>query len=151
MSSHTRDLRLSMVQGFWQVTLEAVVVSSKVVLRSQTVVLDTGTTVIIAPLSEVDKVYAAIPSAHSVGNGFYTLDCSSIPIVSLTFGSRSFDISPSLFNLGKLGDSTNHCFGGIIGADGLDFWIIGDMFLQGVYTEFDFGKNRVGFANNLNA
>lgn len=28
----------------------------------------------------------------------------------------------------------------------IDFWIVGDVFLQNVYTAWDVGSNRIGFA-----
>ncbi|KAH8103902.1 Asp-domain-containing protein [Cristinia sonorae] len=141
-------------QGFWQVAIEAVSVSSITIVQSQAAVIDTGTTVIIAPTSSADQVYAAIPSSRKLGNGFYAIPCSSLPTISLTFSGKPFKVSPALLNLGPLSvegtanseGGVPECFGGIVGSDDVQFWVVGDLFLQGVYTEFDFGKNRVGFA-----
>lgn len=121
-------------------------VSSENALEDQSAVIDTGTTVVIAPTAAADTVYAVIADSTKLGNGFYTLPCSSMPTVSLIFAGQPFEISPDLFNLGEVSDDASRCFGGIVGTDEVDFWIIGDIFLQGVYTEFDFGNNRVGFA-----
>ena len=37
------------------------------------------------------------------------------------------------------------CFGGISSHDD-NHWLVGDVFLQNVYSTFDVGKKRVGFA-----
>lgn len=138
---------LMITQGFWQVDLNAVSVASKVVARSQAAMVDTGTTGIIGPTAAVDAFYAAIPLSVKLGNGFYTLPCSSMPKdITFTFAGQPLAVSDILFNLGPIGMKTDRCFGGIMGEDDIDFWILGDMFLQGVYTEFDFAKSRVGFA-----
>lgn len=38
------------------------------------------------------------------------------------------------------------CVGAVVAADGIPFWVLGDTFLRGVYTAFDMGSQRVGFA-----
>ena len=74
--------------------------------------------------------------------------CSAIPTVSFSFGGSEFAISPALFNLGKVTGTAN-CIGALVGSDIAERasgWIIGDVFLQNVYTVFDVGNLRVGFA-----
>ena len=63
----------------------------------------------------------------------------------MTFGGRSFPISLDSFNLGVL--TGNECVGGVMGSTGLPFEVVGDVFLQNVYTAFDVGNSRVGFAS----
>lgn len=66
--------------------------------------------------------------------------------MSFTFGGQAFDIPPSLFNLGRVKAKSTQCVGAIVASDTFSFWVVGDVFLQTVYTEFDMGNNVVGFA-----
>lgn len=138
-------------QGYWQVTLGSVNVNSAAVasLRNVQSIIDTGTTLIIAPHKQVQDFYASIPGSKNayatVGNGFYTFPCSSTPAVSLAFSGRSFSIDSKYFNLGRVNSRSKDCVGAIVGSS-FNFWIVGDRFLQNVYTSFDLGNNRVGFA-----
>lgn len=51
-------------------------------------------------------------------------------------------------NLGAVQPGSDRCVGSIVGQDiGMPAWIVGDRFMQGVYTTFDVAGQRVGFAN----
>jgi len=71
--------------------------------------------------------------------------CNANVTVAITFGGTTFPISKNTLSLGPI--DSNNCVGSISGFDNLEFWIIGDSFLQNVYTVFDLGNNRVGFAS----
>lgn len=112
-------------------------------------IIDTGTTYILGDDANVRALYALIPGSQDasnvIGPGFYTFPCDSSPDVSFTFGGTAFAISPKLFNLGRLYSGSNDCVGAVIGGR-QSFWIVGDTFLQGVYSIFDLGNDQVGFA-----
>lgn len=137
-------------EGFWQVDLDSVNVDGQPVVSKQSSIIDTGTTLVLGDSDNVAKFYAAIPGSQdasdTVGEGFFTVPCDKIPNISLTFGGQSFAISESTFNLGLAEVNSSDCVGGIAAADLGAFWIVGDVFLQNVYTSFDIGGKRVGFA-----
>ncbi|KAF7982811.1 hypothetical protein HWV62_25743 [Athelia sp. TMB] len=138
-------------EGYWQVALDGVSVGGSKTLDSLDSIIDTGTTLIVGDSTNVAKLYKAIPgskdASSSVGAGFYTVPCDSIPDISLTFNGQSFDISSTSFNLGPATSGSSDCVGGISSQDSdSSFWIVGDVFLQNTYTVFDVGNSQVGFA-----
>ncbi|KAI0312482.1 aspartic peptidase domain-containing protein [Amylostereum chailletii] len=135
-------------QGYWQVNLGAVAVNGKKVVSSTSSIIDTGTTLIIGDTTNVKAVYAQIPGSKSAGGGTYSIPCNSSTPLSLTFGSKQFTINLSTFTVGKISSGSSQCLGGLAEDDsiGSKFWIIGDVFLRNVYTLFDVGSARVGFA-----
>ncbi|KAF9221253.1 Asp-domain-containing protein [Gyrodon lividus] len=137
-------------EGYWEVNMDSVDGNGQTVLSDVDCIIDTGTTLIVGMPSDVATLYQAIggtDASDTVGEGYYTFPCDSVPSVSLTFGGTSFPISPETFNLGTVSSGSSDCVGGIVGQDtGSSFWIIGDVFLANVYTAFDVGNSRVGFA-----
>ncbi|KAL4252094.1 peptidase A1 family protein [Abortiporus biennis] len=138
-----------LVKGYWQVLMDSVNVNGKKPATYLQAVIDTGTTLIIGDSTSVRNFYATIPGSKDASStfapGFYTVPCNAIPSVSLTFNGKSFTIAPALFNYGRPNTRSSDCIGSIVSSS-LNFWIIGDRFLQNVYTSFDLGNNRVGFA-----
>ncbi|KAI0305956.1 acid protease [Multifurca ochricompacta] len=113
----------------------------------QTAIIDTGTTQIVGDTSSVQAIYQQIPGSADAGQGTWTIPCDFNTPVSLTFGGQEFTVSPQTFNLGPESSGSSTCVGGIGALDNLGFWIVGDVFLQNVYTAFDLGQNQVGFAS----
>ena len=107
-------------------------------------IIDTGSSIIIGDRKSVAALYAAIPGSKALRDGYYSIPCSAMPTVSFTFGGQAYPIAPSLFNLGSSG--SQRCVGGIVASNKFNFWVVGDVFLQNVYSQFDMDLNCVRFA-----
>ncbi|KAJ8086387.1 hypothetical protein PM082_005210 [Marasmius tenuissimus] len=131
--------------------VDGVNVSGKTPVGPVHAIVDTGTALLLGDEKGVKAVYDAIPgskdASDTAGPGFFTVPCNSISNVSLTLGSEPFPISADTFNLGQVAEGSSDCVGGLASADTPDgLWVLGDVFLQNVYTVFDVEKEQVGFA-----
>lgn len=76
-------------QGFWEVNMDGVSVDGQDVgLKGRTCILDTGTTLIIAPAEDAAAVHKLIQGAKSDGQGGFTVPCTISQSVALTFGGK---------------------------------------------------------------
>jgi hypothetical protein len=112
-------------------------------------IIDTGTTLLVAPANAAEHIWSLVPSVtkSSVGAGYYEGDCNNIPLVSIEFGGRQYQIPASSMNLGSTYAGSGRCVLSLVaGHVGVNDWIVGDAFLQNVYATFDYAGNQVGFA-----
>jgi len=135
--------------GFWEVSMDNLRVNGDTILEDVPVIFDSGAHFIFGDWQRVEKVYEHL-HASFVENGdlgYYYLLCDSFPTLGLTFGGRTFEIPPDVFNIGPIRQNSNFCFGAVIAQrSDFEFWSVGIAFLQGVYSVFNYDTSQVGFA-----
>ncbi|GAA5917642.1 hypothetical protein JCM5296_004228 [Sporobolomyces johnsonii] len=137
-------------QGFWEGAVDDVAVDGQSLnLSGRTAILDTGTTLLIAPAPDAEAIHAAIPGAQSDGQGGFTLPCTTNATLSLTFGGKAFPLQSSDLTFLPVttnlkGDCVSSISSGTIG--GANEWLVGAVFLKNVYFATDVGSNVIGLA-----
>uniref|UniRef100_A0A7I4Y6N0 Peptidase A1 domain-containing protein n=1 Tax=Haemonchus contortus TaxID=6289 RepID=A0A7I4Y6N0_HAECO len=117
----------------------------------QQAIVDTGSSIITAPMSVVQQI-VNLAGAKASAQGTYEIECnttSSLPALIFTLGGQEFILEGSDYVV----QLNQTC---VLSFLGLDLpppigpiWILGDVFLRNVYTVFDHGNKRVGFANPI--
>jgi len=139
-------------QGFWEANMDAVTVDGQSTgLQGRTAILDTGTTLIIAPADDAAAVHKLIQGAQSDGQGGFTVPCTTKASVALSFGGTTFAIDPRDIAVQPVNpnDPTGDCVSGIAAGNvgGAQEWLVGDVFLKNAYFSTDVGKNTLSLAN----
>ncbi|KAF8480127.1 acid protease [Russula ochroleuca] len=136
------------VEAAWQATFTSISVNGKSVVGSTAAIFDTGTALIIGDPTGIAAIFNSISGAQAVGDGSYTIPCSFNTPISFNVGGKAVSISPASFNTGPVSQGSSTCAAGALASATLttDFWILGDVFLQNVYTAWDVGGSRIGFA-----
>ncbi|KAG9292775.1 hypothetical protein G9A89_006336 [Geosiphon pyriformis] len=133
--------------GFWEIAMDDATVNGKSLgFRSKTAIIDTGTSLLIAPPSDASKIHKAIDGSVEQQGQFF-VPCDTKAVVSLTFGGVSYEISPKDLArepISKRGLCISGIAGGTIGGD--EQWLVGDTFLKNVYSVYDQKNLAVGFA-----
>jgi len=132
--------------GYWSTGADRVKLNGHRILNNIDVILDSGSSLILANTSIANYIYGKIPDSKLV-NGSWTYPCDQDVNISFTFGGTEFTVLPSVFNYGRVSPSSKICQGGIgsIG-DEFDGLILGDVFMRSVYTKFDYAHKKIGFA-----
>lgn len=108
--------------------MDSINVNGKAAVSGLSIIVDSGTTLIVGDSANVKKFYKSIKgsadASSTVGSGFYTFPCSSAPTVTATFNGVSYTISKENFSLGPVSTGSSKCVGAVVsGNEG--FWIMG--------------------------
>ncbi|CAG8585688.1 9076_t:CDS:2 [Paraglomus occultum] len=134
--------------GIWVVLMSKVSVGSQDITLTQAnglTVLDTGTSVILAPTILAGQINTALGGTFSSQAQAYTIPCNqSPPDMTFTFGTAAFTIPGTDLVVKQGGTCVSAIIPGDIGG-GLSF-LLGDTFLKNNYAYFDMDGSTIGLA-----
>lgn len=100
-----------------------------------------------------DKLAGLCDALSFLGSSQAVVDCdklSELPDVSFTIAGKEFGLTPEQYILKVDAGGEAQCISGFMGLDipapAGPLWILGDIFLGAYHTVFDYGNERVGFA-----
>ncbi|KMY89626.1 lysosomal aspartic protease [Drosophila simulans] len=134
---------------YWQFTANSVKVRDILLCNGCQAIADTGTSLIAVPLRAY-KAINKVLNATDAGDGEAFVDCNNLcklPNVNLNIGGTTYTLTPKDYIYKVQADNNQTlCLSGFSYLQGNLLWILGDIFLGKVYTVFDVGKERIGFA-----
>lgn len=131
---------------YWQVSLDGVKMGDYSVSETNGII-DSGTSLLVGPKSEVAKLASAVGATQSP-LGQYTIDCAKVddlPDVVFTIAGVEYSIPGA----DTVIQSSGLCLFAFMGMDlpaSGPKWILGDVFMRKYYTVFDQGNKKIGFA-----
>ncbi|XP_016078809.1 PREDICTED: chymosin-like [Miniopterus natalensis] len=137
------------VQEYWQFTVDSVTVDGVVVACEGgcQAILDTGTSMLVGPSSDIFSIQKAI-GATKDQFGMFDINCqslSSMPTVVFHINGKMYPLPPSAYT----SQDSGFCTSGFQGDDSSEQWILGDVFIREYYSVFDRANNRVGLAKAI--
>lgn len=129
--------------GFW---LTEAKVKGKII----SAIIDSGSTVVVAPIDEVKTVFDRIDGIETTsqqGSLYAAYDCDRDLNISFTIGGKDIRLHKDLQKFGTTDDG--RCILSVIGQPEIPFhaWILGDTIFRGNSFIFDANNNRFGFAS----
>ncbi|KAJ5179783.1 Aspartic-type endopeptidase ctsD [Penicillium capsulatum] len=128
----------------WTIPMDDVYVDGKACnLSDKSATIDTGTTYILVPPADAEKVFALIPGSSKSGEN-YMIPCNSEAILELSFSGKKYAITPEDYVGSRSADG---CVSTIVSHQhsNENTWLVGDVFLKNVYSVFDFDNGQIGF------
>ncbi|KAK7032858.1 acid protease [Favolaschia claudopus] len=137
--------------GFWEIELGSVTVNGQILnLGRRSCILDTGTTLLIAPKSDVATIHDSIPGAkHDNSSNTWTVPCNTTASIALMIGNKSFPIQSEDLAFLPLENSTTMCTsaiaeGGV--SEGRTHWLCGNTVLKNVYLSTNEDTDQISVA-----
>lgn len=144
-------------QGFYEIPIQGVSVNGKTIDKlstGRTSILDTGTSLMVAPQSDAEAVHEQIPGAKSDGQGGFTVPCNTTSTLSFKFGGQDWPLLARDLIFVPLnenqpdGDCISSLGGGSVGQ--ANEWLVGAAALKRLYFATNANKNVIGLGKLAN-
>ncbi|KAJ3202242.1 Vacuolar protease A [Clydaea vesicula] len=153
-SKYTGEITYSPVtrKRYWEIELQGFKISStNLPVEGRTAAIDSGTSLIIVPVTDFKIINEALGGQYSTFfGGSYQFDCSKIqvlPVISFIFGEKEFSLKPEDYVARFETPSFKLCSSPFMSSgSSKSMWIVGDSFLRSYFSIYDFENSRVGFA-----
>eukprot|EP00604_Paraphysomonas_vestita_P002846 CAMPEP_0174818354 /NCGR_PEP_ID=MMETSP1107-20130205/1018_1 /TAXON_ID=36770 /ORGANISM="Paraphysomonas vestita, Strain GFlagA" /LENGTH=362 /DNA_ID=CAMNT_0016030085 /DNA_START=105 /DNA_END=1193 /DNA_ORIENTATION=+ len=134
---------------YWEITLDDLQISGQSFVGSgeSKAIVDSGTSILTGPSSEVSKI-ASLLGGKEIVEGEYLVKCdyTGFPDFVFKIDGNDYTLTPYDYLI----PDGNVCLLGIMALDIPEptgpLWILGDVFMRKYYTVFDVTNKRVGFA-----
>ncbi|KAH7023977.1 aspartic peptidase domain-containing protein [Ilyonectria destructans] len=133
---------------FWQITLTGYQVGGNPYQKFNWIsIVDTGTTLLLAPTDIVNAYYAKVKGAKmDPFMGVMVFPCTAkLPDFYFGLGPYRGKIPGAYMSYGPVGGGS--CYGGLQTSKGIGFAILGDILLKAQFVVFNIKAKTVGFAN----
>jgi len=136
-------------KGYWQFDIDDITIGGGSVTAVKTAIIDTGTSLLVGPKKEVRAITKKLGAKCSILTGECMVDCStlpSMPTIDVSFGGKSFSLTPKQYVLNVEGECLVGLMGMDIPAPMGPLWILGDVFIREYFTVFDVDNSQIGVA-----
>ncbi|KAK3315330.1 aspartic peptidase domain-containing protein [Apodospora peruviana] len=131
--------------GDWAVPMDDMGFDGKGIgIKGRLAYIDTGTSFVFGPPSDVAAIHKLIPGASSKDGVTYEVPCDINKPITISFSGVSYAVSPKDWVSGSGDKCTSNFYGHEVVKGS---WLLGDVFLKNVYSVFDADAVRIGFAN----
>ncbi|KZO96671.1 acid protease [Calocera viscosa TUFC12733] len=133
--------------GYWISTTDGVTVNGESLsISANTVLFDTGTTLLYGPFDDVYNIHAQIPGSEIDRNDDFYLPCNTNASVAFNFGGTDFAIEPQDLVYTET-SQTNLCVSAMQAMEGGPAaWLMGDVFLKNAYISLNGNANTIQLA-----
>jgi len=136
--------------NYWQIKMDAVIHNGTTFCGADgcKAIVDSGTSMITGPKELIDQINSKLGCMISGAQcvWLHCPDFDALPDLTFVLNNNKYTLTPREYIV----DMSGVCMSGLMSMDipapvG-PLWILGDKFMEKYYTVFDYGGNRVGFA-----
>ncbi|XP_022214625.2 lysosomal aspartic protease [Drosophila obscura] len=133
-------------KGYWQFDLKGFYLGDTKVSGSTQAIVDSGTSLIAAPTSAVNKINKILGCTVTSTGECWMKCAKKVPDVTFVIAGKEFVMAGNKLKLKVRTNKGNTICISAVSDMGTSFWILGDAFIRHFCTVFDVTGSRIGFA-----